>query len=305
MTDLRVALVTCAELPTADADTQLLIAPLAANGVWARPVVWDDPRVDWESFDLAIVRSCWDYTIRRDDFLAWAARVPRLENRRAVLAWNTDKSYLTTLDDLGVAIVPTIWVRPNEDWRVGTRGGDAELRVIKPAVSLCALDTGRYDLNDATERALAEDHVRRLLAAGRTVMVQPYMWRIDVGGETSLVFLGGEYSHAVRKEAVLRGPDRGEDNRFVPQGSRIINRWEPTHVQLQLATKALEAVPGGRARLLYARVDLVPGSDGEPVVMEIELTEPNLFFSAAPNGLARFATEIARRAARNSTEAPS
>jgi hypothetical protein len=78
--NLSVALVTCAELPAADADTRALLAPLAARGVSASPVVWDDPSADWSAFDLAVVRSCWDYSSRRTDFLRWANRVPHLAN---------------------------------------------------------------------------------------------------------------------------------------------------------------------------------------------------------------------------------
>jgi hypothetical protein len=176
--------------------------------VLALPVAWDDPDVDWTAFDLAIVRSTWDYASRRAEFLSWAARVPRLENRCLLLEWNTDKRYLTELDAHGVAVIPTTWVRPDDDWQPPAPAGELEFCVIKPAVSLCALDTGRYDLADTHERALAVDHVRRLQAAGCTAMVQPYLTRIESAGETSLVFFAGRFSHAVRKGAVLDGPAR-------------------------------------------------------------------------------------------------
>ncbi len=50
---LRVALVTCSELPQLDEDTRRLIAPLPARGVSSTPAVWDDPHVDWGLFDSA------------------------------------------------------------------------------------------------------------------------------------------------------------------------------------------------------------------------------------------------------------
>jgi hypothetical protein len=51
-------------------------------------------------------------------------------------------------------------------------------------------------------------------------------------------------------------------------------------------------VPGGAARLLFARVDLLPGDAGEPLVIELELTEPSLWLSSAPGAADRLAGAI-------------
>jgi hypothetical protein len=291
-----VALVTCAELSDADADTRLLIAPLAARGLRAAAVTWDDPAVDWSRFDLAVVRSCWDYSERREEFLAWAARVPRLANPRSVLLWNTDKRYLAELAAKGISVVPTTWLQPGDSWRVPRTG---EQRVVKPAVSLAALDTGRYDFSDHEHRRLAYAHVRRLQQAGRVVMIQPYVAHIETEGETSLVFIAGCFSHAVRKAPVLDGPDCGIDRRFVPDGGVDPQPCTPSPAQLDVAERALNAVPGGgRHDLLYARVDVVPGDDGAPLIMEVELTEPHLYLGRVPKAVARLASAIAARVAR-------
>ena len=281
----RVALVTCAQLPGLDSDTRLLADRLSAEGVSVFPLVWDDPEADWTVVDLAVVRCCWDYATRRPAFLAWAERVPRLANPANVLVWNTDKHYLLDLAAAGVPVVSTMWVTPNDRW-TPPDGGDC---LIKPSISLASLDTGRYRVDDAAERALAIAHVDRLRAEGRTAMVQPYLRGIDEDGETSLVFIGGAFSHAVSKEAVLEGPDSGLDRRFLPQGGLTLRRRHPSRAQLDVARRALSAVPGGAARLLYARVDLVPGPDGEPVLMELELTEPQLYFGVVPEAVTRFA----------------
>lgn len=98
----RVVLVTCAQLPDLDTDTRILAASLSSHGMSVVPAVWDDPAVDWDEVDLAVVRSCWDYCARRCEFLAWAARVPRLANPADVLSWNTDKRYLVDLATAGV-----------------------------------------------------------------------------------------------------------------------------------------------------------------------------------------------------------
>ena len=128
---LRVALVTCSELPQLDEDTRRLIAPLAAHGIAATPAIWDDSDVDWTLFDLVVVRSCWDYVRRRDEFLDWAGRVPRLANPAAVLAWNTHKGYLRDLGGRGIPIVETTWLEPTQEWTPRESGN----WVIKPASS--------------------------------------------------------------------------------------------------------------------------------------------------------------------------
>jgi hypothetical protein len=112
----RVALVTCTALPDLDPDDRLVLAPLAAHGVAAEAVVWDDPAVDWSGYDLVVLRSPWDYALRRDEFVAWARTVPALVNPADVVAWNTDKRYLAELSAAGVPTVPTAWVEPGEEW---------------------------------------------------------------------------------------------------------------------------------------------------------------------------------------------
>jgi hypothetical protein len=288
----RVSLVTCADVPELDADTRLLIDPLAALGISTTPAIWDDPNIDWSAFDLAVVRSPWDYLHRRWEFLAWATRVPRLANPADIIAWNTDKRYLQELAASGVPVVPTVWLQPEQPWTSPTNG---EL-VIKPAVSLASLDTGRYRMDDPGQRRLAVDHVRRLQQAGRTVMVQPYLAGVDTEGETSLVYVGGAFSHALRRGPVLDGPDTGIDRRFQHDWEHDLRERQPAASQLALAERVLAAVPGGPERLLYARVDLLPGPDGAPVLIELELTEPVLFLDHAPGAAERFAAAIAARA---------
>jgi len=287
----RVALVTCAQVPELDADTRRLLAPLAARGVAAEPVVWDDPTVDWAAFDLTLVRTCWDYVPRRAEFLAWARSVPRLANPAEVLAWNTDKRYLQDLAAAGVPVVPTTWVPPGRAWTAPARGE----WVLKPAVSMAGLDTGRYRLGDPRQRRLAVGHLRRLQAAGRAVMVQPYLHAVDTKGETALVYLGGRFSHAIRKGAVLDGPDTGVDRRFQTDGGLDLRARQPSVTERTLADRVLATVPGGPKRLLYARVDLVPGPHGQPLLMELELTEPQLFLGYAPGAADRLATAISAR----------
>ncbi|MEU5879676.1 hypothetical protein [Spirillospora sp. NPDC047279] len=275
---MTVALATFSGLPGGNADVRELTAALAALGVEAAAVSWDDPSADWDAFDLVVVRSTWDYTARLGEFLAWADRVPRLLNPAGTLRWNTDKRYLRDLDEAGVPVVPTRW-DPEDvpaDWPE---------YVIKPSVSAGSRDTARWR---AGEEDAARAHLRALRAQGRTVMVQPYLSAIDAAGETALLFCDREFSHAARKAPILKAGAGLLDG---PHGGEI-TAARATPEQLAVARKVLDAVPGD---LLYARVDLVPGPDGTPVLLELELTEPALFLEHAPGSAGRFARAIAAR----------
>ncbi|RAO12425.1 Cycloserine biosynthesis protein DcsG [Micromonospora noduli] len=292
----RVALVTCSDLADLDPDDRLVLAPLAARGVAVESVVWDDPDVDWSSYDLVVLRSPWDYALRRDEFVSWAATVPRLVNPADVVRWNTDKRYLAELSAAGVPTVPTSWIEPGESWQLPAETGEY---VLKPAASAGSQDTGRYDLADPEHRDLAAAHVRRLSEAGRVTMVQPYLRAVDTEGETALLFLAGPdglaFSHAIRKGPMLSGPDLGTDGLY--KAEEITPRTARPE-QLAVAEQTLATVPGGTRQLLYARVDLIPGPDGEPVLVELELTEPSLFIGYADGAPDRLATAITTHLAR-------
>jgi glutathione synthase/RimK-type ligase-like ATP-grasp enzyme len=275
----------------------LLLAPLAALGISAEPVAWDDPAADWTGYDLAVLRSPWDYVARLEEFLSWTQRPRRLANPPDVVAWNTDKRYLAELAASGVPIVPTTWLDPTHPW-TPPAAGSAEI-VIKPVVSSGSQDSGRYDLADAEHRQLASAHVARLQAAGRAVMIQPYLSAVDTAGETALLFLHspqtGElaYSHAIRKGPLLDGPAEGTEGLYKVE--EIAPRT-PSEAELTAARQVLAALPYDTRALLYARVDLIPGPDGAPLLIEVELTEPSLFLGTAEGAATRFAKAIAAAA---------
>ncbi|MEV6693039.1 hypothetical protein AB0M35_16355 [Micromonospora sp. NPDC051196] len=289
----RVALVTCTDMADLEADDRLVVDPLATRGIAAEPVVWDDPAVDWAGYDLVVLRSPWDYMPRREEFVAWAARVPRLVNPADVVRWNTDKRYLDELSAAGVPTVPTGWVLPGEPWQPPADEGEY---VVKPSISAGSQDTGRYDLADPEHRELAVAHVRRLGAAGRVAMIQPYLSAVDTAGETALLYFAGPsglvFSHAIRKGPMLAGPDLGTEGLYKAEA---ISPRTATGDQLAVGERTLAVVPGGPQRLLYARVDLIPGPDGTPVLVELELTEPSLFLGYADGAPDRLAEAIRTR----------
>ncbi len=263
-----------------------MISALAVRGATVATPDWDDATVDWASFDVAVVRSVWDYALRRDEFLGWADRVSaltRLDNPPAVLRWNTDKRYLDDLTRAGVPVTPTRFIAPDEPVVLPS---DGEF-VVKPTVSAGSLDTDRYGPDD---HATAGAHIARLQAEGRTAMVQPYQAAVDEQGETGLVFIAGKFSHAFRKGAILVPGMQTVEGLYAEED---ITPREPSADELGVAHAALAAVPGG-PELLYARVDLVPDDDGRPIVLELELAEPSLFLETDPGAANRFAAVLIR-----------
>ncbi|MER6364004.1 hypothetical protein [Kitasatospora sp. NPDC001527] len=287
MSTTRVALVTSEAGLGLDEDLPPVVAALAERGVAAEPVVWGAARTAWERFDLAVVRSTWDYVERLDAFLAWAdstARATRLWNPAPLIRWNSDKHYLRELAGRGVAVVPTRFLEPGAPFDPARLDGPDGV-VVKPAVSAGALDTARYPPGHA---GAAARHARALLDRGRGVMVQPYLPRV-AEGERALVLFGGVLSHAVRKDPLLTEPGVVDNDRHPHPG---VVRYRPTGAEVRTALAALAALPSARPPL-FARVDLVLDDRGEPVVLEVELVEPNLFLDTDPNAPARFADAVA------------
>lgn len=290
---LDIAFVTCARLPDLDPDDRLLLRPLEARGVRVTPTVWDDPLVDWDRFDLTVVRSTWDYTERRDQFVAWAHAVPRLVNSADVIEWNTDKRYLVDLAEAGLPVVPTTWISSNVDIdRLPPQGR----YVLKPAIGAGSIDAAVFELAEPAGRDAGRRHAEKLLAAGHTVMVQPYIAELDEHGETGVILLRGRFSHGIRKGGMLGSESVEEAGEGLYKEETIVGRM-PSDDELALASAAVDAAPAGREALVYARVDMVRGADGRPMIMELELTEPSLFMFTTPGSEERFADAIANVAA--------
>ncbi|MEV5876079.1 hypothetical protein AB0L75_17950 [Streptomyces sp. NPDC052101] len=270
--------------PSHDTDLPDLVRALRAAGAEAEARYWDDPDADWGGYDLVVIRSTWDYSWRAEEFDAWVGRVgalTRLANPAPVVRWSADKRYLGELAAAGVPTVPTRYLAPGEPVDLPA---DHEY-VIKPTSGAGARFAARYT---PAEHEQAVRHLARMHAEGFTAMVQPYVAGIDVSGERALQFFGGRLLHASRKGAVLApGTPYDADKVAHPD----LERWQPTEAELVVAEKALGAVPGASG-LLYGRVDLVDGEDGEPRLMELELVEPNLFLWLHPGSLERVTEAI-------------
>ena len=278
-----IGLVTCAEWPEMTPEGRLLLAELKQLGLGAQPIIWDDPSVDWSVPELCVIRETWDYHLRRDEFVAWAERVAKqttLFNAAEVVRWNTHKGYLRDLESRGVPVVPTAWLdtghHANLEEIMSTRSWEEV--VIKPAVSASAFETIQVGTHQVAD---GQAHIDRLLPF-RDLMVQPFIPSVRDYGERSLICIDGETSHAVRRQPALHIEEGG-------------SAWEGTLVQatsdeVALAASALEAA---RLPTLYARVDMVRDEADKVCLMELELVEPSLFLTLAPQAARQLAMAIA------------
>ncbi len=296
-----IALVTAIAATGHDEDLPPLLAACERAGLSARALAWDDASVGWSRVDAALLRSPWDYTERLPEFMAWCERTAHsalLLNPLPVIRWNTDKHYLADLAALGVPVVPTEFVEPDSEPLEALQRflalHDTREFVVKPAVSAGARDTQRYQ---RSQEFAAGNHLARLLDANRSAMLQPYLPAVDADGETALIHIDGRYSHAIRKGALLKAGDAPPAD---PHALGDIRGREPAEDERQLANLVLAAATRLlklESPLLYARVDLLRGPDGTPRLLELELTEPSLFFAHAPEAADQLAQALLARLA--------
>lgn len=281
-----VALATAAAHADLLPDDRLAVEQLARLGIGAVPAVWSDATVAWDAFDAVVVRSCWDYFHRHDEFLAWIDRVERLGtplwNPPSILRWNSSKVYLRELADRGIPVVPTRWVGPDDVTPLATILGETRWTdvVVKPVVSAGAHETWR----SSPAAVAGDEHRFRTLASSRATMVQPYVPEVATAGEWSFLFFLGAFSHAVVKH-----PRAGDFRVQAAHGGRS-RPVAPDRGLVDQARRVLDAVP---AMLLYARVDGCV-IDGAFHLMELEVLEPSLYLDHDAGAPARFARAIAR-----------
>ena len=281
----RILVATCEEVPDLKADDRAILPLLKRHGIHAVPAVWSDASVDWASADAVLIRSCWDYHLRHAEFLSWIGRLERAQvrvwNSPGLLRWNSDKRYLRDLEARQVAIVRTLWgdTDPHASLKHSMTAAGWAKAVVKPCISASAHRTIVVWTHTADAAQCEYDELRN----GPGVMVQEFMEQVATHGEWSLMFLNGQFSHAV-----LKLPKPGDFRVQSEYGGSIEAAVPPGFVlrDAEAVVSALEERP------LYARVDGVE-SDGQFLLMELELIEPMLFLDEPTAAGERFAAAIA------------
>ena len=271
----RVALITGRDMEAPDTETSLVSEALASLGIASETIAWREKR-DWGVMPLILLRTPWDYVDNFHDFLAWTtyvASVTRLRNTADVVRWNLHKSYLLELAQHGVPTVPTQMLHCGR--QIDANGMLHDLAeqflttdiIVKPAIG----NNARGAMRAAAHDPVLAQHLTELLEAG-DVLVQPFVPTISSLGEVSLIFIGAVYSHAVRKLP------RAGDYRVQDNHGGTVHLYTPSAIDIKTAYAALAVAPN---KTLYARVDMVH-LHGVPVVIELEMIEPELFLRFSP-----------------------
>lgn len=289
---MTIALITAREARDHDKDLQPAFDALVARGVDVEIHYWDDAAVNWKRFTAAIVRSPWDYHRRFDEFSDWLQRVSHdtsLHNSADMITWNLDKTYLRECVAAGLPAIPTFFVQGPEDITDEVNHLLNTDVVVKPTISAGSNNTERFQ----NDQDAAVHFVHSVLAMDKVAMVQPYQSAIDDEHETALNYFNGVFSHAFRKGAILSTGENVKNGLFVVED---ISAREPTSTQRQLGDAVMSFLVQrwGNAPL-YARIDTVPGNDGTPVIIEIEMAEPSFFFHTSDGSAERFADAVVGR----------
>ena len=288
-----IALVSGAEAREFDTDLPYLSRALGDRGIITEVVDWDNASIDWSRYSMAIVRSPWDYHRRYPEFLAWleaVSAVTTLQNSAQIIRWNTNKEYLAELVDANIGVIPTTFVRSAQDLVTITNEGMLERDiVVKPTISAGSNNTERHE--ESPVKAAA--HLGFLLDAGFIAMVQPYQRFIDERGETGMVYFNGQLSHSFRKGAILATGENIKNGLFTEEE---ITPRTASGQERELGKAVMTFVKKKWGEYpLYARVDVVRGSAGVPVVMELELAEPSFFLQVDHEAPSRFASAVLAR----------
>jgi hypothetical protein len=272
-------------LPEPDPDEQMTLDVLRAAGFDASMLAWNGDQGP-EGFDAVVLRSTWDYYLSPDEFRSWLLRVDsscRLFNPLAVVLSNLHKSYLFALESRSVPVVPTVLVPRGTSYVSGGIDESSGL-VVKPAVGASSWKT-RVFRSDALAGSI--EYVQ-VLVQDMDVLVQPFLSSVERGGERSLVWIDGEFTHKIVKRPRFEGSDES------------VSAAEPlTGCERESGESAVAAYMDWIAgeQPLYARVDVMETDDGRTVVSEVEMTEPSLYFLQEPRALDRFVAGIRARLA--------
>lgn len=272
----KIALLTYQEEPALADSEQLLPPAFEKEGLKAEAAPWDGD-VNWKDYPTIILRACWNYHLKKDEFITWLENQSnegrKIWNPLEVLKWNTDKHYLLDLEQRGVKIIPTVLLEPADERNLSDilKVKNWEIGVVRPTVGASAFEVKKFTQASARD---SEEQLDR----SKPWIIQKFCPEINTEGEYSFMFFNRKYSHAVMKKP------KDDDFRTQPHYGGIEWEVEAEEKLIEQASSVLDKVDGP---LLYARIDGVV-IDGDFHLMELELAEPYLFFGSHPEAPKRF-----------------
>ncbi len=279
---IRLGLATAGNLPKLWHDDALLLDALQEAGLAAEPLVWTKPPENYP--EIVLVRSVWDYVPVVEDFILWLRETDkqsRLLNPLSLQLWNIDKRYLIELFKKGLPVVPSYLLKKGENYSLNTLGRDLgfEEMVIKPVFSSTSYGTIRTKPADPA----GQEHLDQWVAR-ENMLLQPFLPEVLSSGELSLVYIDGQYTHTVLKKG------KGDDFRVQEEFGGTTDPIEARPKAKQVADQIVAAMPNN---LAYARVDLI-AHQGNYLLGELELIEPELFFRYCPQAIEGMVARLQR-----------
>jgi glutathione synthase/RimK-type ligase-like ATP-grasp enzyme len=283
---VTVIFATCHDQPLIAPDDEPLAAALRGRGVTVTPMPWTeidrDAPVDAPP---VLLRSTWDYHRSPMAFGSWLSAVGdsrrTMWNKPSIARGNIDKRYLEHLEASGSAIPKTRWLDRADLATVRQTLADEkwDRAVLKPRIAATAYGTFLV----TSESELSNRDLAPARASG--ALLQEFVPEIESRGEISVVYCDGVFSHAVSKRA------RAGDYRVQQDFGGSVKPMTPSPELLSFTDRVMSSATGST---LYARVDVVESSRG-PLLMELELIEPELYFLIVPAAAVTFARAIVRR----------
>jgi glutathione synthase/RimK-type ligase-like ATP-grasp enzyme len=278
---MHVAFVTYKDEPNLTEDDQVLAQYLSKKNITVCPAAWDDAEINWQEYDVIVLRSMWDYFEKQDEFNTWLDEIELhggfVLNPVSVVRWNQNKNYFLDLSARGILLPPYQYLFQKANYLLADilKDNNWNKAVVKPAVSCGSFNTW---IVNSSLTSLDELRFARMLEKG-DVIVQKFMHEIIDEGELSLIFFNKQFSHAISKK-----PKEGDFRVQLKFGGTA----EPIVPDKKIIQQAAELLNSINESLLYARVDGVIAADDKFYLMELELIEPRLSVSGDVSACEKF-----------------
>lgn len=272
----KVGIVSCDKWKNKITEDLLLEKELINNNICAEIISWEDKLINYSKFDCLILRSVWGYQNKYLEFREWLQMIKSrnilLLNHPDIIINNIQKNkQFSILKKNNIPFIDTNFVYTEED--LLKKIYSKPLTVIKPIISGSGENTYLIGQEKLSNLRNILNELNSIFAQNDNgIMIQPYINGIE-NGEYACVFIDGINTHNM-----LRFPGVFSEKKRPIYLSDI-----PCCIKkIAYDVSKLKEF----SDYLYMRVDIVL-QDGNPIIMEVELAEPDLLFKYIENDRVR------------------
>ena len=272
----KVAIVSCDKWMNKIMEDLFIKQELIRNNINADIISWEDKSVDYSKFDCLLLRSVWGYQDKYLEFKEWLQMIKErkiiLLNCPDIIISNIQKNkQFNILKRNNIPFIDTTFAYTEDE--LLEKVDLNQLTVIKPIISGSGKNTYLIRPEGLSNLENIINELKNIYAQDDNgMMIQPYINGIE-NGEYSCIFIDGINSHnMLRFPGVFSEKKRPIYLSSIPQSVKNIAN----------DVSQLEEFSG----YLYMRVDIVL-QDGNPIIMEVELAEPDLLFKYIENDVVR------------------